>query len=76
MNATAAAPVSIVVMAGDGIGPEIIAATMEVLGAAERMFKLGLSFTPVANIRWRGCMTRSLPSSRRSVTHHSPRFSS
>jgi isocitrate/isopropylmalate dehydrogenase len=48
MNATAAAPVSIVVMAGDGIGPEIIAATMEVLGAAERMFKLGLSFTPVA----------------------------
>jgi isocitrate/isopropylmalate dehydrogenase len=48
MNATAAAPASIVVMAGDGIGPEITAATMEVLDAAERMFKLGLAFTPVA----------------------------
>jgi isocitrate/isopropylmalate dehydrogenase len=48
MSATAAAPVSVVVMAGDGIGPEITAATLEVLGAAERMFKLGLAFTPVA----------------------------
>jgi isocitrate/isopropylmalate dehydrogenase len=48
MSATAAAPVSIVVMAGDGIGPEITAATLEVLGAAGRMFKLGLAFTPVA----------------------------
>jgi isocitrate/isopropylmalate dehydrogenase len=47
MNATAAAPVSIVVMEGDGIGPEITAATLEVLGAAERVFKLGLAFTPV-----------------------------
>src|SRR5205814_8417631 len=48
MNATAAAPVSIVVMEGDGIGPEITAATLEVLGAAERVFKLPLAFTPVA----------------------------
>jgi 3-isopropylmalate dehydrogenase len=35
-------------MEGDGIGPEITAATMAVLGAADRVFKLGLSFTPVA----------------------------
>jgi 3-isopropylmalate dehydrogenase len=48
MNATAAAPVSIVVMEGDGIGPEITAATLDVLGAAERVFKLPLAFTPVA----------------------------
>lgn len=34
-------------MEGDGIGPEITAATMEVLGAADHIFKLGLSFTPV-----------------------------
>ena len=39
--------ISIVVMEGDGIGPEITAATMEVVGAADRIFKLGLSFTPV-----------------------------
>ncbi len=41
-------PVRIVVMEGDGIGPEITAATMAVFGAADRVFKLGLSFTPVA----------------------------
>src|ERR1700745_110339 len=41
-------PVQIVVMEGDGIGPEITAATMAVLGAADRVCKLGLSFTPVA----------------------------
>src|SRR5690349_17967066 len=41
-------PVRIVVMEGDGIGPEITAATMAVLGAADRDFKLGLAFTPVA----------------------------
>src|SRR5713101_420673 len=35
------------VMEGDGIGPEITAATLGVLGAADRVFKLGLSFTPV-----------------------------
>ena len=40
--------VGIVVMEGDGIGPEITAATMAVLGAADRILKLGLAFTPVA----------------------------
>ena len=40
-------PVRLVVMEGDGIGPEITAATMNVLGAAERAFGLGLSFTPI-----------------------------
>ena len=40
--------VQIVVMEGDGIGPEITAATMAVLRAADRVFKLGLAFTPVA----------------------------
>src|SRR5215468_11524493 len=38
----------LVVMEGDGIGPEITAATMAVLRAADDIFKLGLSFTPVA----------------------------
>ena len=38
----------IVVMEGDAIGPEITAATMAVLRAADDIFKLGLSFTPVA----------------------------
>ena len=41
-------PLRIVVMEGDGIGPEITAATMAVLRAADDIFKLGLSFTPVA----------------------------
>lgn len=41
------APVRIVVMEGDGIGPEITAATLDVLRAAERAFALGLSFAPV-----------------------------
>jgi isocitrate/isopropylmalate dehydrogenase len=41
------APVRIVVMEGDGIGPEITAATLEVLRAAERVFDLGLSIAPV-----------------------------
>jgi len=35
-------------MEGDGIGPEITAATMAVLRAADDIFKLGLAFTPVA----------------------------
>jgi isocitrate/isopropylmalate dehydrogenase len=48
MSATAAAPVSIVVMEGDGIGPEITAATLDVLGAAERVFKLPVAFTTMA----------------------------
>src|SRR5262249_49093723 len=43
-----AMPLRIVVMEGDGIGPEITAATMAVLRAADDIFKLGLSFTPVA----------------------------
>src|SRR5262249_36740922 len=34
-------------MEGDGIGPEITAATMGVLHAAGRILKLGLTFTPV-----------------------------
>src|SRR3954463_15474070 len=34
-------------MEGDGIGPEITAATLEVLGAAARVFALDLSFSPV-----------------------------
>src|SRR5262249_27177415 len=42
------APVRIVVMEGDGIGPEITAATMEVVRAVDARFKLGPSFTPVA----------------------------
>jgi len=44
----AAMPLRIVVMEGDGIGPEITAAIMAVLRAADDIFKLGLSFTPVA----------------------------
>src|SRR6516225_9121953 len=35
-------------MEGDGIGPEITAATMAVLRAADRVCKLGLAFAPVA----------------------------
>jgi isocitrate/isopropylmalate dehydrogenase len=35
-------------MEGDGIGPEITAATIDVLRAANRVLGLGLSFTPVA----------------------------
>ena len=42
------ASVRIVVMEGDGIGPEITAATLDVLRAAERVFALDLSFAPVA----------------------------
>src|SRR5207302_4924435 len=34
----------LIVMEGDGIGPEISAATLEVLRAADRVFGLGLSF--------------------------------
>ena len=34
----------ILVLAGDGIGPEITAATMEVLAAADRRFGLGLNY--------------------------------
>jgi isocitrate/isopropylmalate dehydrogenase len=48
MSASSSAPVSIVVMEGDGIGPEITAATLQVLRAADRVFELGLSFKPVS----------------------------
>jgi 3-isopropylmalate dehydrogenase len=34
----------LVVLEGDGIGPEISAVTVEVLGAADRRFGLGLAF--------------------------------
>jgi 3-isopropylmalate dehydrogenase len=40
------APIRLVVMEGDGIGPEITAATLHVLAAADRLFGLGLSFIP------------------------------
>jgi isocitrate/isopropylmalate dehydrogenase len=48
MSVSSAAPVSIVVMEGDGIGPEITAATLKVLRAAERAFKLALALAPVS----------------------------
>src|ERR1700738_5381345 len=48
MMASSAAPVSIVVMEGDGIGPERPAAAMSVLHAADRAFGLALAFTPIA----------------------------
>jgi isocitrate/isopropylmalate dehydrogenase len=44
----ASAPIRIVVMEGDGIGPEITAASMAVLHAADRVLKLGIAFTPIA----------------------------
>ena len=37
----------LVVMPGDGIGPEITAATLHVLGAADRAFDLNLAFEEV-----------------------------
>ena len=37
--------VSLLVMEGDGIGPEICAATLAVLRAADRRFELGLTFS-------------------------------
>jgi isocitrate/isopropylmalate dehydrogenase len=48
MSALSSAPLRIVVMEGDGIGPEITAATMAVVRAADDLFKLGLSFAPVS----------------------------
>jgi 3-isopropylmalate dehydrogenase len=47
VSASSSAPIRIVVMEGDGIGPEITAATMGVLRAADRLFKLGFDFSPV-----------------------------
>ena len=37
--------VSLLVLEGDGIGPEICAATLKVLQAVDRRFALGLTFT-------------------------------
>ena len=34
----------LLVLPGDGIGPEITAATLAVLDAADRRFRLGLSY--------------------------------
>jgi isocitrate/isopropylmalate dehydrogenase len=48
VSATSSTPLNIVVMEGDGIGPEITAATLAVVRAADRKFGLGLAFTPVA----------------------------
>ena len=48
MSATSSTPVRIVVMEGDGIGPEITAATIEVLRATDRVFELGLAFAPAS----------------------------
>jgi isocitrate/isopropylmalate dehydrogenase len=47
MNTTSTGPIRVVVMEGDGIGPEITAATLTVLRQADRAFALALSFTPV-----------------------------
>src|SRR5262249_24144196 len=58
VSASPAGPVRLVVMEGDGIGPEITAATLGVLRAADRAFSLALAFTPVtiglAALRARG----------------------
>src|SRR5262245_26505213 len=40
-------PTHLVVMAGDGIGPEITAATLTVLREADRVLALGLNFSEV-----------------------------
>ncbi len=48
MSDASTAPVRIAVMEGDGIGPEITAATVAVLRAADRIFKLGLALAPVS----------------------------
>ena len=47
MTEASISPIRIVVMEGDGIGPEITAATVVVLRAAARVFNLALSFEPV-----------------------------
>src|SRR3984893_1797187 len=46
-NPAGNAPVNLVVMQGDGIGPEITAATLAVLKAADRAFALSLAFEDV-----------------------------
>ncbi len=44
MNAIAGNQVHLLVLAGDGIGPEITAATLRVLAEADRLLELGLAF--------------------------------
>ena len=51
MTTSSNSPISIVVMEGDGIGPEITAATLAVLRAAERAFGLQFAFKSAA-IGW------------------------
>src|SRR5436305_280040 len=46
-NSAPAGPIRLVVMAGDGIGPEISTATFAVLRAADYAFGLALDFIPV-----------------------------
>jgi 3-isopropylmalate dehydrogenase len=46
-----AGAVRLLVLAGDGIGPEIMAATLAVLRAADRAYGLGLNFEH-ADIGW------------------------
>ncbi len=48
MSASSSSPIRLVVMQGDGIGPEITEATMAVLQAANRGFELALAFEPVS----------------------------
>ena len=43
-NSTQSNRTHLVVMQGDGIGPEITAATMQVVREVDRLLKLGLSF--------------------------------
>lgn len=45
-TATASNTIRLMVLQGDGIGPEITRATMTVLDAVERRFGFGLAFTP------------------------------
>jgi 3-isopropylmalate dehydrogenase len=47
MQASSSGQVRLVVMEGDGIGPEIAAATLDVVRAADRIYRLGLSLIPV-----------------------------
>jgi 3-isopropylmalate dehydrogenase len=48
MSVFAAAPIRLVVMEGDGIGPEIVEATMAVLRAADHRFELALALEPAS----------------------------
>ena len=61
-------------------GPVGVAARMqhragEALEAGQ-VGRIGMPLTPVAKTRWRGRMTRSVPSARRSATSHLPLASS